>query len=132
MTGSIPTKTELRKVMNRRRRELPPEEADRVGREVCRRVLELPEVRRARQVAGYAALPGEVDLDGVFAYLRNHGKEVLLPRYEGGGRGYVMVAVRHPEEETCPGSFGIREPRPGLPVADTRGPGTVWPCLRTS
>ena len=112
--------------MNRRRRELPPEETARFGREMCRRVLELPEVRQARQVAGYAALPGEVNLDGLFEYLRNHGKEVLLPRYEGSGRGYVMVAVRNPDKETCPGNFGIREPRAGLPVADTRGPDTVW------
>lgn len=52
------------------------------SRAVTRRVLTLPEVRRARTVAAYVGGPGEIDTEALLAALRGAGLVVLLPVLE--------------------------------------------------
>lgn len=119
-------KREWRLRLLARGRETIPEECRRMSHGMCGRLLGLPELRHARRVAMYAAMPGEADPGEVFTYCLQDGKEVLLPRYDAVSGAYVMVAVRDPKREIRSGRFGIREPLPELPAGDVRGPETVW------
>jgi len=92
----------------------------RVGESVCRRLLSLPEFASAPVIAGYAAMPGEVELERVFEECNRQGKEILLPRYRRDRDEYEMVMVHDPAEDTVVGWYGIREPRAELPAADRR------------
>jgi 5-formyltetrahydrofolate cyclo-ligase len=63
-----------------------------------------------RQIAVFAALPGEVDLMAFVA--RHHDRIWIYPRVAGDS--LTFHAVRNPAEELVPGAFGIREPSPAL------------------
>lgn len=75
-----------------------------------RRLEALPEWKGARNVALYAALPGEIAVQGLRAAL---GDCVVLPRVEG----RVLVLHRVEPGEPLPAGFrGIAEPEPSAPV----------------
>ncbi|MBX3742854.1 MAG: 5-formyltetrahydrofolate cyclo-ligase [Akkermansiaceae bacterium] len=65
-------------------------------------------------ISVYAPLPGEVDITPLvaeFPHLR-----WVFPRVEGSE--LVLHVVNDPATDLEPGAFGIREPKPGLPVVD--------------
>ncbi len=65
-------------------------------------------------MAGYMALPGEVDLTALLGALLAAGRPVWLPRYDADRDRYEMVSVGSLEADLAPGAFGIREPVPAL------------------
>lgn len=81
-----------------------------------RRLLGLPELRDARTVALYAALPGEVGLAGLASELAGGGATVLFPRVLGETLVFHAVA----EDALVPGFRGVLEPpatTPRTPLA---------------
>lgn len=115
MTSSTPpepsdsVRAEKRALRERARRR--PSSGD--HRAAQRRLLQLPELRAARRVALYAALPGEVALDRVLAELAARGVERVFPRVVDQGLEWRAVEP----EALRPGFCGILEPPPvGEPI----------------
>lgn len=74
---------------------------------VGRHLLALPELRRARTVALYAALPDEVDLTSTWRELVATDADVVFPRVSGPD---LEFARAHDAADLVPGTFGIHEP----------------------
>ncbi len=108
-------KVELRKGLRDRRRQLAAAQVMRGSREVCARLLTVPEVVAAPVIALYLAFAGEVDLNELYKSSEQQGKDILLPRYNAVMRSYEMVKIANLEQDTDAGAFGIREPRQCLP-----------------
>jgi 5-formyltetrahydrofolate cyclo-ligase len=75
------------------------------------RLAALDEYRSATVVLAYAAQAGEPDTDGLHGRVALDGKQLLLPRLEGGG---IVAALVGPG--LTAGAFGILEP--GGPAVD--------------
>lgn len=63
---------------------------------------------KARVIAVYKAVGGELPCDALAAYLRSAGKITLYPRVNGDDM--VFIEVSDPHKELVKGSFGIPEP----------------------
>jgi 5-formyltetrahydrofolate cyclo-ligase len=82
----------------------------RLSEVVQQNVLDLEELRRARCVALYAAMPLEVSTDILIRNFLAEGKVVLLPRTVWSERRMDMVRVSDPDTDLAPGPKGIMEP----------------------
>jgi 5-formyltetrahydrofolate cyclo-ligase len=71
--------------------------------------LELERYPDARIVAAYMALPGEVDLRGLFGGVH---KTWVFPRVRG--EELIFYRVKNIDDDMQIGAFGIMEPRDGL------------------
>ena len=118
------TKAEQRRIARALRRALSPAERAANSAAICQRLLSLPEVRTARRILSYRALPDEVDLH---ALETTPGVAIAYPRCLGGG---VMEAYV-PNGALLPGPFGIEEPNPALSrlVAPGELDLVLVPCL---
>lgn len=107
-----------------RRRALPPRQRAAASAAICRRLMELPEVRRAQVILSYAALPDEADLTALHKWLEQQGKVLAFPVTEGNG---VMRAVRAVGQWRT-GGYGIQEP-----VGESLAPSSIdlviAPCV---
>lgn len=122
-------KAVLRARVRERLRRLTGDDVARRSRRICLSLRGLPELRRARLVAGYLAMPGEVCIDPVLRACRAHGLRLLLPRFDRAHDRYAMVPVDDLAESLRPGHGGIREPRSGLaalPARRLRRPDVLW------
>lgn len=63
---------------------------------------------KARAVAVYKAVGGELPCDALAAYIRNTGKKTVYPLVKGDDM--VFIEVKNPGKELIPGSYGIPEP----------------------
>ena len=97
------TKAEQRKETLAARRALSAEERRRASAVICARLLALLELREAKIVLSYRALPDEVDLRALEAEL---DARLVYPRCLGSG---VMEAWQ-PEGPWSRGPYGIEEP----------------------
>jgi 5-formyltetrahydrofolate cyclo-ligase len=79
------------------------------GAVVQKLVVELERFPNARIVAAYMAMPGEVDLRGLFGRI---DKPWVFPRVRG--EDLKFYRVKNIEEEMRGGAFGILEPMDGL------------------
>jgi len=64
-------------------------------------------------VMAYLALPGEVDLDGLWE--REPRPTLGVPRIEIGDPHMAVCAIGQPPADTEPGPMGVRTPRDGAP-----------------
>lgn len=86
----------------------------RAAARVHARLDELAEMRGARVVLAYAAMPAELDLDAWLRRLLHGGVAVLLPRVDG---DRLQVApVGDLARDLAPGWRGVREPHPDVPA----------------
>ena len=99
------TKSEQRKQVLAARRALNAEERAKASEAICRRLLALPELREAKTVLSYRALPDEVDLRALEAEL---DARLVYPRCLGGG----VIEAREAEGPWSRGPYGIEEPDP--------------------
>ena len=104
------TKQEQRNQIRTLKEALKPEEALRKSKDICRRLLDLPEVIHAKRVFSYQALPGEVDLSCIHEFLKSCGAEIAFPKIHG--NGIMQAYFPMTEEAFGTGKFGIREPIP--------------------
>lgn len=101
-------KAELRARLRKARRELDREVLRRESEQLCRRLLELPELKRAGTVFCYVSCGGEVETHRLIKWLLSQGKRVLVPRCKANG---VMDCVPITSlEQLQPGTMGILEP----------------------
>ncbi len=105
-------KADLRRAFRQRRR-------DKINRAaadaaIARRVLDSSAYGQARVLLGYAALPEEIQTDGILHRALAEGKALYLPRCldDAGQMAFYRVQAL---EELESGSFGVREPSLAAP-----------------
>jgi 5-formyltetrahydrofolate cyclo-ligase len=97
---------------------LLPEDVLHRGARAQARLLATPEFRAARTVALYAALPGEVPTDALFAQALAQGKTVAFPVVPAEGRQLLFRTVEEPAHLVPGGRLSIREPLAGRPCVE--------------
>ena len=120
MTGThSDTKPDLRRELRARRRGIHGRMARRAAEAAARRLVRLPQWRRARYIGLYLATDGEIDTRPLIRAAWQAGKQVYLPVIQTSGR----LAFRRitPTTPLITGRFGIRVParagEPHRPVA---------------
>ena len=112
-------KDALRAALRARRAMTDPAWAEEADRRIGERLLELPEVRSARVLMGYLAVPGEAGVDAVLRAVQAAGIRVCVPAAHGKPREYDPAWLPAGEALHA-GTWGIREPaRPEWVGADT-------------
>lgn len=107
-------KSALRKEFSARRKNITAEERRRFDADICRNIRELPIFKSAENIAAFISFGAEPDLSALF-----HGKRLFLPRFKARSGVYEMVAIENLKRDLLPGKYGIPEPLPSLPAADT-------------
>lgn len=103
----------LRRELRRRRSGIGPEEASACAQRACRHLADAPEFARARRVAGYVAVRGELDPLPALEHALEDGKAVFLPRVVD---SRDMAFVRwHSNAPMHTGRYGIPEPAGDAP-----------------
>jgi 5-formyltetrahydrofolate cyclo-ligase len=97
------------------RRALVPADVAARGARAQARLLALPDFRAAHTIALYAALPGEVPTDAVFAAALAAGKTVCFPVVPSEGRRLAFRAVTRASDLVPAGRLAIREPGASCP-----------------
>jgi 5-formyltetrahydrofolate cyclo-ligase len=82
-----------------------------LGREICRKLAELPEYQAAGTVMFYVNMPQEVDTRHFLPIARQQGKRVAIP-YCCEGR--IEIFRWESMEELKKSKFGVLEPKPEL------------------
>lgn len=113
-------KQRFRREMITLRRSLAADDAQRRSLAAQQRLMAQPLWRDARVVALYASLPGELATDALLDAAWQEGKTVLLPRVvpeqTAGEKGRMDFVACAGWADLTAGAYGIREPRPDLPV----------------
>ncbi len=107
-------KKALRSVFSARRKALTDEERQKFDAAICEQIFSMPLFQSAVNVAAFIRLGAEPDLSALF-----YGKRLFLPRFQARSGVYEMVAVEDLKRDLLPGKYGIPEPLPSLPAADS-------------
>ena len=89
------------------------EEREAAAAAVAARVLELPEVRGAREVMAFSSFGSELSMDPLIERLTDAGVTVGLPAIVDGD---LEVRTYRPGDPTTTTSFGAEEPAGGAPI----------------
>lgn len=106
-------KANLRKELRRKRRQQDREGLLRDSRDICQRLLELPELQRAATVFCYVSCGGEVETHRLIACLLAQGKTVAVPRCKPEGEMDCVPITAL--SDLVPGAMNIPEPKPDAP-----------------
>ncbi len=101
-------KHSLRKEILERRREHPAEELAVKSHLITHLLIDLPEFQKAKVVAFYFPVNGEVDTLDMIRWAHEDGKEVCVPVVEK-GKGMKFV-IYDPVDELKSGAYNIPEP----------------------
>lgn len=102
-------KASLREELTQRRKAVAPELIEQRGLKVQARLLATPYFERARTVALYAPIRGEVPTRDILTAAISEGKVVCYPLSHVHGRVLSFRAITS-ESELEPGRLGVREP----------------------
>lgn len=108
-------KRELRQLIGKQLKALPPEEIREKSALIARRVCSLPLYRNAEIILGYMPMEHEADITDILKQAFSDGKEVAVPRMKGARfmDFHLIDSIEGPWENH---EYGIREPRLHLPV----------------
>ena len=109
------TKQQLRDACRYARAKLPPEEKKKRDREICERIAQTPEFRRAKKVFLYVPMPGEIDLIPLAKLCRREKKTIAFPVSDPTSNRMTFRVLRQGDKLT-PGAYGIPEPPQDAPV----------------
>ncbi len=93
---------------------LPVTERDRLSAAVCARAAGLPELAAAGTVMSFASFRSELDTAALTEWVLAAGKTLCFPLILG-PRRMAAIRVTDPAADLVPGTWGIPEPREGLP-----------------
>ncbi len=110
-------KNELRDSIKEERRNLPPEEKQMLDSGVARNVFKLYQYKSAKTVMVYVSTAIEVDTFEIIKGAWAHGKRVAVPRCIPETR-YMDFHYITSFDDLKPGTFGVLEPDPNLPIVD--------------
>lgn len=102
------SKQELRYTARTCCRSMTPAMRQAAGEEICRRLMQLPEIKKAQVILSYAAMPEEPDLESLHAWLWAQDKTLAFPVVEGQGIMHAVAAA--PDSQWRKGAYGISEP----------------------
>jgi len=109
-------KRALRRAMAEQREALTPDLREHMAEQAAEFLLDLPEVRQARTIAGFVSTRSEVDTQGLLDQLRRRGHDVVLPRVS---TELIPPRLRFHRVENKSdlvfGIFGLLEPGPECP-----------------
>jgi 5-formyltetrahydrofolate cyclo-ligase len=109
-------KRALRRAMAEKRDALTQDERDAMTERAVERLLDLPEVRAARTVAGFVSTRSEIATEKLVDELRKRDVDVVLPRVS---TGLIPPRLRFhrvsQRSELVFGIFGLLEPGPECP-----------------
>ncbi|MBR7131146.1 MAG: 5-formyltetrahydrofolate cyclo-ligase [Lentisphaeria bacterium] len=107
-------KAEARQIFSARRKMLSESERREFDAAICENIRNLTTFQSTENIAAFIRFGAEVDLSPLF-----RGKRLFLPRFDALSGVYEMVAVEDLKRDLLPGKYGIPEPSPSLPAADT-------------
>jgi len=107
-----PAKQALRRQIVAERAALDAHERERLSGLITSRLLQLPELERARCVLGYLSFGHEFSTERLVASLRERDVAVVLPRIDRAAHRLDLYRVQDISLDTTPGVWGIREPDP--------------------
>lgn len=122
-------KSRLRQWLLQKRAALPDSHRRQASQAIRQRVLALPAVSRAREVAVYLSVADEVDTWELSRRLLERGVRVYAPKIEGKTLTWGLLAS-HPPEGLVRGPYrGILEPPWGWPAHQVRPQVAVVPVV---
>lgn len=107
-----PAKQAVRRQILAERAALLPHERERLGGIITSRLLNLPELERARCVLAYLSFGHELSTAGLVETLLEREVTVVLPRIDRAAHRLDLHRVHDIGLDTTPGVWGIREPDP--------------------
>lgn len=110
MSISLAERPDLRARMRDRRRSLTPRQSALASVAISERLLRLPAFRRARSVAAYWPIDGEVDVREVLLTAHARGSATLLPVLDRRRQGVMRFVPWRPGLPLVRNRFGIPEP----------------------
>ena len=111
-----PDKAGLRRWMRQRLEAAEKEALERADEQICKRLRQLPEFKRAHTVMAFAPMPGEINIRPLLAELIAGGRRLCLPLITGPGIMEARQAVEAARLKT--NSYGIAEPLPDAPLIE--------------
>jgi 5-formyltetrahydrofolate cyclo-ligase len=108
------TKKKLRAECLNARKALSHEERERKSAEICRRLLECDEVKKAKSIMIYLSTEDEVSTQECIPQLLAAGKRVIVPYVKENGNDLGITAINGADSDLEKGRFGILEPVKGL------------------
>ena len=106
-------KSDLRRQLRTRRRALDPRARRRAAEDLARALSRSPLFCRARRIACYLAVDGEMDTEAVIRAAWLAGKQVYLPVLSPFGPDRLWFRRYLPDSAMVRNRFGIAEPAPG-------------------
>ncbi|WP_027947580.1 5-formyltetrahydrofolate cyclo-ligase [Litchfieldella anticariensis] len=100
----------LRRALRKRRRTLSATRQREASLKLCRRLRQLPEVRRARRIALYLPNDGEIDITPLIAWCRRRGARVYLPVLQPLTHNRLWFVHYQVSTPMVRNRFGISEP----------------------
>lgn len=104
------TRVQLRKTLRARRLALSDAERANCARRIAEHLMNTQLVLRARRIACYLPMQGEVDLRLFMAQARELGKEIFLPVLSPLRDHRLWFSAYHADTRLRPNRFGIPEP----------------------
>lgn len=111
-------KRKLREEMRAKLSAHPENERLERSRKIEEKLFALPVFRRARTVALFASMAGEVHTHPMIDRALKEGKRVALPRVDAASRELKFFEVKDLKKDTAPGTLGILEPKDGLAAVE--------------
>jgi 5-formyltetrahydrofolate cyclo-ligase len=113
--GSSHAKAELRQAIKAAIACLDPAERSAQDGALVSRFKQLPGLREAGSILLFVpSFPEEPPLVELFSSIYETKKDVYFPRVDKPARRLRLYHVADPDNDFCPGTLGIPEPRPGL------------------
>lgn len=108
-----------------RRNELPPTDRKEKSSVIVRRVLSLPEIKRASVVLVYMHIRSEVMTSDLIGQVLADGKILTVPYTSTADRQLHAVRITDPDHQLIPGYCNIPEPLPELLDSERFDPASI-------
>ncbi|RUR30075.1 5-formyltetrahydrofolate cyclo-ligase [Vreelandella andesensis] len=123
--STLGNKTALRRELKRRRRTLSLYQQKQAATNLCQRLKQLPEIRRAKRISLYLPVNGEIDPTRLLPWLRQRKVSIYLPVLRPFSVNRLWFVAYREATPMVKNRFGIAEPCPRF-AADKRNRLPAW------
>lgn len=109
-TPATATKSQLRKLLRQRRRDLSAQQQKQASMNLCRLIARLPLFMNSQRIAAYIPNDGEISAQPLIELAWRLGKQVYLPVLHPFRNGYLFFMKHQPDQPLALNRFGIPEP----------------------
>jgi 5-formyltetrahydrofolate cyclo-ligase len=104
-------KSQLRRSLRERRQQLSSAQQHLAAQALCKRLIQLPQYRKARHIAAYSANDGEISPALLLRMAGLQGRQCYLPRIDfGSGQNSMEFRRYHHRQTLHDNRYGIGEP----------------------